>query len=205
MSGNNETPARSAGDALDLIGRMTVDPAAAFDDVAAHPRVGSGLLVMTLAVAGRVLSDPLPWDDGAVALVRRFGATVAGSLVLWFLLAALGHGLSRLAGKKGRFESFLSVAGWAGLALWGELPFRLLAAAAADVALLASPPRLLFRCVAYGLWWWGLQRVYGWSRGGALLLMLIPALAVGTLVFALGLAAALFFTGSAAFFHSLIH
>ncbi|HMZ27727.1 MAG TPA: hypothetical protein PLM37_10460, partial [Elusimicrobiota bacterium] len=94
MSGNNETPARSAGDALDLIGRMTVDPAAAFDDVAAHPRVGSGLLVMTLAVAGRVLSDPLPWDDGAVALVRRFGATVAGSLVLWFLLAALGHGLS---------------------------------------------------------------------------------------------------------------
>ena len=205
MSGSNDTTGRSAGDALDLLGRMTADPAGAFEEVAAHPRVGSGLIVMALAVAGRALADPLPWDDGPLVLLRRFGSTVAGSLVLWFLLASLGHGLSRLAGKKGRFDSFLAVAGWAGVALWGELPFRLLASAAPDVALLASPPRLLFRCAAYALWWWGLQRVYGWSRVGALLLMLLPALAVGTLVFALGLAAALFFTGSAAFFHSLVH
>lgn len=202
MSGNSAVRS-TFEDLLETLGRMTESPRAALAEVADGGRYRSGALVMALAVFGRVVAGPLPWEGGAAAWLRSAAGGWAGGMALWGLLTVLVHGVSRAAGRRGSLEGFLAVTGWAGAALWLELPFRLLGAAYPQIALLAGAPRVACRAAAFLVWWWGLRRVYGWSSAGALALLLLPALAVGALLFALGLAAAVFFAGSASLFHAL--
>ncbi len=191
------------GEMLDILGRLTSEPRAALEDLVAVPQPLSGSAVMALAVTGRILSGPLPWDQGLDPVLRRSFTSLIGSLLLWLGLTAVAHLISRLTGKKGRFAAFLSLTGWAGAILWAELPLRLLAGASGSGFFVVAP-RVLLRIGVYGLWWWGLQRVYGWTPLRALLLLLIPAAVFGALVFAAGLLTAAFFAAHAAFFRHFL-
>ncbi|MBL0059655.1 MAG: hypothetical protein IPP35_11260 [Elusimicrobia bacterium] len=199
MFGNNPDrgDAPRPGDWLDVLGRLSAEPAAALEEIARKPHLISGALVTGLAVIGRVITENLPWELGPFPVLRRFLSLFLGGFLWWVGPAVVLHGLSALFKKKGSLASYLAVTGWAGATLWPALAFRLVGGLVPGAMFLAAGPELVFRALYWAIWWWGLQRLYGWSKGRALLLLVLPLFAFGAIGFVTRLLAGLVGMGRA--------
>ena len=176
MFGNSREGQTPQG-GLDLLGRMSAEPLAALDEIAERPHFISGVFVAALTVLGRTLTAPLPWESGLLFLVERFLSVFFGELFRWAVVVLLLHFFTRSFNKNGRLTSFLAVTGWGSLALWPCLAFRLIPMDSAFfVGAVAKGGVVVFTALYFALWWWGLRRVYGWSKGPAFLLLFIPTL-----------------------------
>ncbi|MBL8023526.1 MAG: hypothetical protein JNK54_04485 [Elusimicrobia bacterium] len=172
---------------LDLLGRLTSEPGQALEEIVSKPHLVSGALVASLTGLGLTLAGPLPWDAGFFPLGYRFLTVFFGTLVSWLGPTLVLHILSRIFNHQGSLSSALAVTGWAGAALWPALAFRLLGTGAGPLGLLTTGAIFLFYLLYYGVWWWGIQRVYGWSKGQGVVLLPVCFLVTSALSFALRL------------------
>jgi hypothetical protein len=156
---------------LDILGRLASEPLGALEDIASKPHLVSGAMVASLTLLGGVLAGPLPWEAGLLPLGHRFLSAFWGGLLAWVGPVVVLHLISKMFHKKGSLASVLAVTGWASVALWPALAFRLLGAGSGFLSLLTTGAVFLFYLLSYGMWWWGFQRVYGWSKGQALALL----------------------------------
>jgi hypothetical protein len=199
MFGNNPErgDAPRPGDWLDVLGRLSAEPTGTLEEIARKPHLISGALVAGLAVIGGALTETLPWELGPFPVLRRFLSLFLGGVLWWVGPAVVIHGLSSLFKRKGSLASFLAVTGWAGAALWPALAFRVLGGLLPGAGFLMTAPELVFRALYWAIWWWGLQRLYGWSKGRALLLLVVPLFAFGAVGFLTRLLAGLIGMGRA--------
>ncbi len=175
MFGNSREGQRTPG-WLDLLGRMTADPLAALEEIAERPHLISGLFVAALTVLGRTLTAPLPWESGFFLLGERFLSVFLGGFLRGLGFVLLLHLLTRSFNKNGRLTSFLAVTGWGSVVLWPCIAFRLIPTDSAFfLGVLSKGASGFLSLLYFGVWWWGLRRVYGWSKGPAFLLLFIPS------------------------------
>lgn len=147
------------------------------EEISAKPHLVSGAIVTGLTVFGQVMSGPLPGrracSFGAIVLLpcflKGFSAWMGPVLIL--------HAVSRLLNKKGSVSSLLAVTGWAGAVLWPAMVFRLLEPRSGVLGIFVTGTVLLFQLLHYGVWGWGVHRIYGWSKVQAVILLLVSFLA----------------------------
>lgn len=176
MFGNSREGQRPQG-WLDLLGRMSAEPLAALEEIAERPHFISGVFVAALTVLGRTLTAPLPWESGLFNLGERFLSIFLGDVFRWVGVVLLLHLLTRSFNKNGRLTAFLAVTGWGSLALWPCLAFRLIPMDSSFfMGVVAKGGVVVFTALYFTLWWWGLRRVYGWTKGPAFFLLFIPTL-----------------------------
>lgn len=181
MSGNN-SPASS--DTLALLGQLTSDPVPALERIIEKPHIGSGFLVVALAVLGQTLTTPFGWDNGVVDLLKQAGGHFTGHLFKWAGPVVLLHFFSLMSGKKGSLGAFLALTGWAYVVFWPVLALRLFAGdptPASFVITLAL--NTLFNTAFITIGWWGLQRVYGWTKIQSAVILLGSAGVLGLIRF----------------------
>ncbi len=181
MSGNN--PLASA-DPLDLLGRLTSDPIPALERIIEKPYIGSGFIIVALTVMGQTLTGPLGWDNGVSGLLKEAAGHFAGQLLKWAGPVVLLHYFSLMSGKKGSLGAFLALTGWSFVVFWPALALRLFAANGTPWSFLITLAlNTLFNTLFFVIGWWGLQRVYGWTRIQSVFVLLGSAGVLGLVRF----------------------
>lgn len=162
---------------LEILGGLSSRPGDALEEISAKPHLVSGAIVTGLTVFGQVMSGPLPWEAGLFLWGHRFIALFSKGFFAWMGPVLILHAVSRLFNKKGSVSSLLAVTGWAGAVLWPAMVFRLLEPGSGVLGIFVTGTVLLFQLLHYGVWGWGVHRIYGWSKVQAVILLLVGFLA----------------------------
>lgn len=161
MSGNNG----SVPGPLDLLGQLTADPVSALDQIVKKPYLGSGFVMVGLAVLGQTLTATFHLDQGMMGLFKQAGSHFFGHMLTWAGPTMVLHFFSSMSGKKGSLGSFLALSGWAFVVFWPTLALRLFVPHGPSWALMLTLVlNAFFNMLFLGIVWWGLQRVYGWTK-----------------------------------------
>jgi hypothetical protein len=181
MSGNNSL---ASADTLELLGRLTSDPIPALERIVEKPHIGSGFFIVALTVLGQTLTTPVGWDNGVGGLFKEAAGHFAGQLLKWVGPVFLLHFFSLMSGKKGSLGAFLALTGWSFVVFWPALALRLFAATGTPWSFLINLAlNALFNTLFLTIGWWGLQKVYGWSKVQSVFVLLGSAGVLGLVRF----------------------